>query len=237
MNNFRTFLTRIALDKRVIALVAICLLAGGAMLYFASRSASHFAAQYSAYAALAHIQEQAAYVPAAPDNPVRQQLNLVLSLVLDPTTSSIKRLADAKQGLTLLNQLGAQVDAIGDASDKANLAIAQMQIETLKDFGTSGQTLSLIDLAKQRSSIIEDIRGLSYRANYETETIFQRIVDDNGALTASHVTDLNSEIPNVEAQFDHRSNLYSQLEAVSATINKQAVGIKGSFALTGVSAK
>jgi hypothetical protein len=97
-----------------------------------------------------------------------------------------------------------------------------MQIDSLKDFSTSGQTREIIDLAKQRSSIVEDIRGLSYRANFETQNIFKRIIADNGRLADSYVSELNNDLPVLETQFDHRSSLYQNLQSVSNEISQKA---------------
>ena len=212
--------------RRAIALLVI---AGGALiglsLYFASRSTSHFASEFSQYETLAQAQETAAYLPASPENDIRKQLNLDLSLALEDKTTAQERFSYAEDGLRQLSALNAEVDAIGDAGEKADVLIAQMQIDSLKDFATSGQTRELIALAKQRSGIVEDIRGLSYRANFDTENIFKHLIDDKGVLSPDYVEELNNDIPAVEAQFDHRSSLYDQLKEIGNEIDQKAAAM------------
>lgn len=218
-------LKSIVTDKRSLAALALCLVLVGGFVYLATRSSSRFESEYAAYAVLAKEQEDAAYLPAAPNNPVREELASDLAQALDQNTSAPARLKFTQDGLDRIKELEAQVDAIGDAGDKANVAIAQMQVDALKDFSSSGVTHEIIELAKQRSAVIEDIRGLSYRADFETSKIFDRIVSDKGELTAAHVADLNDEIPLVEEQFNQRSSLYTELTSLSAEIDQKAAGI------------
>jgi hypothetical protein len=209
-------------NNKIAAISAAAMVLFITLLYLASRSSSHFKEEYRSYATLATAQEKAAYIPAAQDNDTRQRLNADLALALDRKTKDSARLNYAKDGLDLIDALNKQIDAIGDASEKADTVVAKMQIDSLKDFSTSGQTREIIDLAKQRSSIVEDIRGLSYRANFETQNIFKRIIADNGRLADSYVSELNNDLPVLETQFDHRSSLYQNLQSVSNEISQKA---------------
>ena len=215
-------LKKAAANRRFIAAVLAVLLVGGAYLLVSRISSKRFGAEYAAYAELAKAQENAAYLPAAPNNPVRQQLNLVLSETLEPKVSSEKRLSDAKLGLDLLTQLEAQVDTIGSAGEAANDALAKMQVDSANGFLMNGASRELINLAKQQAAVIQDIRGLSYRADFDTRKIFERVIIDKGALTAAHARDLNNELPEIETQFDRRTNLYTQLQDTSARIDALA---------------
>lgn len=226
---YRLKLPKLFADKRVLALAfgIACL----AIVYFlASRqSLSRFGGEYAAYAELAKAQQDAAYLPAAPNNPVRQQLNLVLSEALQSQTPSSKRLADAKLGRTLLAELEGQVDAIGSTSEKADASLAGLQVRYLGSLATPSSVREIITLAKQRSALIEDIRGLSYRADFDTRKIFERIISDNGALTAAHIEELNGEVPEIETQFDRRSTLYGELGDLSARIDADAAALGPAF--------
>lgn len=222
-----SFFTRFFSSRRAIVatILGVCALAGIAF-YFASRhSMSLFTQEYLVYQGLAQEQENAAYTPAAPNNPIRQELNLALSEALQNDTKSARRVVDAQQGLAFLAQLEKEVDAIGDTSETANTQLAKMQVNAVNDFSASGASTKIIELAKQRSEIIEDIRGLSYRADFETEKILNHIVDSNGVLTPEYIDVLNNELPDVETQFDKRAALYTQLSAVSSQIDALASSI------------
>lgn len=176
---------------------------------------------YETYAELAQAQVDAAHVPAAPNNPVRQDLNRALSLALSSQVSSRERLAQAQAGMRLLELADGQVDEIGEASAKVDLLLAQAQVQSASGFAPGGLTWEILALAKKRSAIISDISGLSYRANFVTRGILERIIADRGVLTDEHVTSLNNSLPDLEEQFDRRSNLYTELERVGVQIDQK----------------
>jgi hypothetical protein len=93
-----------------------------------------------------------------------------------------------------------------------------MQVQALASLASSDQARQIIALAKSRASIISDIRAYSYRTDFDINTIFTRLVADRGALTDQYVLDLNSQIPAVEASFNKRSDLYTELQNTSDSI-------------------
>jgi hypothetical protein len=215
------------MSKRVRWILSMLVVVGLVALYlvFARVSTQHFGAEYASFASLAKAQEQAVYLPTAPNNPTRQQLNLALADALQKNATPAKRLADAKRGIDLLKELDTEVDAVGSASDAANAMLARLQTTYLDNPTTSDSARSLITLAKQRAAIIEDIRGLSYRADFSVRKIFERIITDKGTLTAAHVIDLNNDLPEAETQFDRRADLYTKLGNVSTTIDHTATAL------------
>jgi hypothetical protein len=174
-----------------------------------------FTKAYDTYAALSTRHVTAAFLPATNDNAVRQELNRMLSDVLVADVSRHDRVARAERGLVLLNELEKQIDAIGDTGEAVSQAIAAME-----DHASGDERKEIVHLALERLRIIGDIRGLSYRANYHTAEIFNRIIADGGSLTKEHVADLNNQIPLVEEQFDRRAGLYSELESVNNSIDR-----------------
>jgi len=174
------------------------------------------------YTHLAKIHTDAAYVPGIPDNPVRQRLNSILSQVLARPMKPQERLALAHDGLVALKEAEGQIDAIGDAGEKVQNAISYLD-EKSRAPGAFLQRKSVIEilaLAKQEFNVVADIRGLSYRANFTTTEIFNRIVLDNGALTPAYTAELNKDIPDVEDQFNKRTALYDQLKSLTARLEK-----------------
>lgn len=235
MSNPFTKFTQMSKRKRyaLVTLVMLCIIV--AYVLFARFSTQRLGEAYASYAAVARTQQEAVYLPAAPNNPAREQLNLALSDALQKTVSSANRLVDAKRGIGLLAQLDAEVDVIGSTSDTVNAMLAKLQTTYLSDPATAGDVESLISLAKQRSDIIEDIRGLSYRADFTTRTVFQRLITDKGVLTAAHITALNNELPDIETQFDRRTDLYTKLGSVTASIDRTATALWPTISLIQIS--
>ena len=207
---------------RLAAAIIACVLVLGLLAYLVHRSPSRFAASYTAYSVLAQKQQDAAFVPGAPNNPVRQQLSQFLTQILAKQTSAKERLKLATQGLSSLGDSEKQINEIGTTGEKVDSAIAKMQVDSLGDISSSDISRQIVALAKQRSSIISDIRGYSYRADFEIDKIFRRIIADGGKLTDAYVIELNDEVPAVEAQFNKRSDLYNQLQAVSGQIEEKS---------------
>lgn len=174
-----------------------------------------FKKSYDTYASLSDIHVNAAFTPATEANPLRQELNRVLADVLSADLSNTERLVRAQRGSSLLNELEKQIDAIGDAGE----SVAQ-EIEHMEQTASGSERKEIVTLSLERQRIIGDIRGLSYRASYHTAEIFNRIIEERGDLTSMHVADLNNQIPLVEEQFDRRTALYDELEAIDGRIDR-----------------
>lgn len=149
---------------------------------------------------------QATLIPSVSENPVRQELNQQLAVVLSEDLSAGDRLKGARRGIELIEIIDQQIDASEHTANLLENAEA--------DRGISSPVFSgeIAVLVSKLVSISSDIRGLSYRANFHTEQIFTRIIDDKGVLSDTHKRELNELIPLVEEQFDRRSNLYLELE-------------------------
>ncbi len=174
-----------------------------------------FKKSYEIYATLSGLHVNVALLPAVGDNPIRQELNRMLADVLATQLSENDRLVRAERGLFLLSALEKQIDAIGDSGEAVSKALGELESRA-----TGSERQEVVDLALERVRIIGDIRGLSYRASYHTAEIFNRVIQDGGALTPEHVKELNDQIPLVEEQFDRRSGLYNQLESIGRRIDQ-----------------
>lgn len=222
---------------RIVGIVcAALLIIVGAVWYYQymQRIYANQSEQYASYLTVAKVYEQTAYVPGSSENPVRQELNKILSQVLAKKMTDAERLALAHKGKTLLKESEQQINAIGEASIADDAAIEKMEHAAHVSYGfsTGGNRMTeIISLARKRSAIIADIRGLSYRANYETQKIFDRIIADKGALTKAHILALNDQIPEVEKQYNERSNLYVELQDTSSLIEQKFVDMGGIFSV------
>jgi hypothetical protein len=218
------------IKKRSTQLTLAAIVVVGIALWFflAARTNDAFAETYRAYDLAADQHTNAAYVPAADANPLRQRLNRLLAEVLSEDTSESARLESARAGLTVAKEVEKQIDTIGDFKETIAISIANMQ-ETADSLSSIGNTdmQDVIDLANERSVIIDDIRGLSYRANFEVHKIFERIIADGGVLTAAHITALNRSLPELEEQFDTRTELYTQLQSTSQKLDTAFAKMSG----------
>lgn len=217
-------------DRRFIAGVTVCLVCGGGLWWYAGSARSQFGRAYTKYQLAAAVQQNAAFIPGASSNPVRDALNQTLARILAKETKPAERLVLANQGRELIGQLNKEIDAIGDTAPAVTSSIAIMQTAA-QDPGNAihrPAMLTMVSLAQKQMATIEDIRGLSYRANFEIMQICNRITTDRGALTDQYVTELNNELPAMETQFNDRENSYADLQSNMYDIQKFYAGFSGS---------
>lgn len=204
-------------QRRLLIVGAVLILA--AVLYLGVSelfsSTTSFSRSYEEYRSVAAAHDAAAFYPSTNQNPVRRELNAVLSDVLVGTLTPEERTKRAQSGIALIQEAEDQIDLMGDFVPRVETALDGMRgsgawLESRK---VSNGINRVIELAERRLDIITDIRGYSYRANFHTKEILRRVVDDGGVVTEEHSTLLNEQIPLVEEQFDNRSNLYLELEA------------------------
>lgn len=196
-------------------------------------STDRFAQAYRDYAVVANTSDLGALVPGAANNPVRMQINDVLTQVLANKMSNAQRLELAKHGLDLLTYSKGQIDAISPKLDAADASAKEMaaSIDFVTSIFANGLPEKIVVLAKDRSAAISDIRAYSYRADFETEKIFQHIVGDNGALPDSYITELNNDIPTAEADFNSRQNRYYDLQNIAGEIGQDFADFSKRFAI------
>jgi len=203
-------------------LIVITLTIGGGYYYAAHKSAGTFSQLIARYMALLPQNDAAVFLPGAPNNPVRGELNQVLTQVLSKQTSVSERLKLSAQGNDLVARSEQQLSSISDTGDTMDALIAQMQEMTAGTFTSSDAAHQFIALAKERASIVSDIRAYSYRAEFETKKIFDRVIAEQGRLTDSFIIELNADVPDVERQFNSRTNLYTDLQDVDGKIKDLA---------------
>ncbi len=188
--------------------------------YLEYRSANELANDVGVFAASQRMFSESAFLPGAESNPSRESANRALAAVLSAGSTPSERLAQAQDGIVFLRLIEGEIDTIAVARDTADGARAQLSRDrlSLTALPWEGKLTALNTLALKQASIIADIRGLSYSANYHTTEIFKQIIADRGELRADYIAKLNSEIPEVEKDFNRRSNLYTDLQQVDSDI-------------------
>ena len=197
--------------KRIVLIVLLlAVIAGSAYGMYVWLGSRSFGESYRAYSEAQKAYITAANKPAAEANPVRKQVYQLLAEVLQLEMSNEARIEKAKQGIAHLNDLERQIDSIKDEADVVIPLLAQLEESSAGIVGSSKK--ELVQLGNRQVAIISDIRGLSYRADFYTSEVFERIIDEQGAMSDEHKTYLNEMIPQLEEQFDKRANLYAELK-------------------------
>ncbi len=204
----------------VSAVILLCV-AGFAYINF---SASRFEKSFGAYDAAERAYEESAFKPGAEENPVRQQVNQLLAQVLQVEMSQGERIEMARQGIAHLDDIEDQIDDVKEKGDVVAPLLASVEkgARSPGNAAKRSDLLEIVKLGKRQAEIIADIRGLSYRADYYTTEIFERVIDDQGLITDDHKTYLNGQIPQLEEQFNKRSNLYRELADNRSKLNELA---------------
>ena len=187
-------------------------------------SKGSFERTYAQYFAAETAYEDAAFKPGAEENPVRQQVNYLLGQVLQAEMTPQERIAVAEQGIMHLNDIEEQIDDIKTKGDAVAPLLEDLDASA-RSFGNlsrKSDLTALVNLGKRQAEIISDIRGLSYRADYYSTEIFERIIDDQGVVTDDHKRFLNDQIPQLEEQYDKRTNLYMELKQNSEAMSRSA---------------
>lgn len=223
----KNILSFIGAQKIKIGLSILALILIGGVYFLVPGGAGEFTRAYEGYQTVAKAQDVAVFYPSTESNEIRKELFTVLSRTLIGDISDEERLSSARRGIELLRFAERDIDAMADLSPE--VAARLSDVRNSDSLFVSQKTRNMIsdvsELGERRKTLIEDIRGLSYKANFYTEEIFQRIIADNGALTREHALFLNEQVPLVEEQFDKRSQLYTDLQKTSAEI----AGVVGHF--------
>lgn len=211
------------------AVLGVCAVVVIVLGYFLYCSSSELSTDIGVYAASQEHFSETAFLPGAATNPARDAANRALAAVLSASASPGERLVAAKDGLVYTKILEGEIDAIATARDTASGARSQLSNDrfSLSALPWERRINDLLTLADEQARIIADIRGLSYSANYHTTEIFKQIVSDDGMLSSAYVAKLNSEIPQVESDFNRRSNLYQDLQAIDSKIRHLLAELPG----------
>lgn len=216
----KKILSFISAQKTKLGLGAFCIALLVAVYFLVPGGAGEFTRAYEGYQTVAKAQDVAVFYPSTENNEIRKELFTVLSRTLIGDISDEERLTSAKRGIELLRYAERDIDAMADLSPE--VAARLSDVRATNSLFVSQKTRDMIrdvsEFGEKRKTLIEDIRGLSYKANFYTEEIFQRIIADNGALTREHTLFLNEQVPLVEEQFDKRSQLYKDLERTADQI-------------------
>jgi hypothetical protein len=220
-------------DNTLSIFTGVLFLGCAVLAYHIHASAERFDHAYRDYDIAAQASDIAALVPSATNNPVRSGMNTILIQILSKKMTNSERRALAEQGMELLAVSQRQIDAITPKLEEAIAAEIRLRASTdlLSSVFSDGLPAKILAQAEERNAAISDIRAYSYRANFDTQRIFLRVIENNGALPDSFIAELNSEIPAEEEAFNNRQNRYNDLRAVSQHINEDFLAFAHRFSI------
>ena len=202
------------------------------IVWIVSRSSyRQFVTDYNAYQWVDQELVVDAFEPGASNNDARNELNKLLAAVLTGTLKPAQRVELSRHGKELLSGLEAEIDKIGVDKDKVDPTIPPLEADAraVGSLVSRAQMQELVTLAKKQSNAIADIRGLSYRANYQIAAILDRIIADGGVLSPAYITQLNSDLPDMEDQFNRRTSLYTDLQDTNNTMDTTFKALQNSY--------
>jgi len=154
-----------------------------------------------------------AHLPGSGTNESRQQLNTIFNRLLMEHMSTDERILLSRQGMELLAITREEISRV-----TIHLITSEGSLEELEKMEFSGNRSEMallddyIDRAHTINHVVSTITTLLTRLNDHSNSILKRIIADDGQLTPAHVTDLNTQTPLAEGNFDDLTYSYSRLE-------------------------
>jgi len=174
-----------------------------------------FVDYYVTYEQVATEVEQLVHLPGTEENIDRAELLTLLDSILTKDMEASQRANLAQLALTNLN-------AIKQEIDMAHIAQAKLY-EVLQELDNASRIFSSLDLrnraekivisARKRAELSANITSILSKNNEQTNAILTRILVDEGELSQTHITEINSATAETEKRFDVLEQLYTDLTA------------------------
>jgi hypothetical protein len=212
------------MKKIIFSIIGLSFVVGGIYSYFYYRvgNTGGFVSAYQEYGATWAEIEKSVYSPGSDGNTVRQNLNAILTRVLDESISEKERFSAAVAGADPLAQIRAEIDAMkinGEALEQKTTAL-RGKTGGVKGIRIRRKSEEIARLAENRLAMVREVEELSYKMNDTVKEIFQGIARDNGKLTDDRIRALNDQVPAAEKDFERLNELYRNLKESKTEIKK-----------------
>jgi DNA repair ATPase RecN len=212
------------MKKIIFRIIAVLIIGGGiyAYLYYRVGNTGGFVSAYRDYVAKWAENEKNIYTPGAEKNDIRQNLNSILTRVLDERITDKERFSLSVEGATPLSEIRLEIDSVKTSREEMELStdVLASQAKKVSGIRLRQKANELVDLAKKRNEIIAEIETLSYRMSDITKEIFQGVARDNGKLTNDRIRTLNNQVPEAEKDYERLNELYRNLTESKTEIKK-----------------
>lgn len=171
------------------------------------------------------------FLPGSGDNENRKELNAHLNLVLTGNLNNDERFRISKAGLAFAHKIQEEIYTIEKKREgfrSTKKTIASLQNNTQNKRTKNGLSTLVAQSDKYIQKTLEAQQLLS-SMNDQTAAIFERILENNGSLTETHIRELNKAIPKAEQNFDDLFFLYKDLENRRTNIKQTIAEILSSY--------
>lgn len=185
-------------------------------------AAMAFINMYAQYDAVTDRQERVVYEPGRAGNVDRQKLYMTLNSVLTKDLSAQNRLEKASRAREQVAAMRREIDAAAASREVAERAIDEVEAQ-LAGFDAprlTAQGEHIIVLMRKRQQLIADVTATLYAINSHTETIMERIIQNEGELPDAHVRSINAQTSLAEDRFERLSRLYRELTAATNELTR-----------------
>jgi hypothetical protein len=201
-------------------LVAALLGGGGTFLwkYYGGFSGEHgevvaFINTYGEYVDVAEEVEFLVHLPGTEGNADRGELLALLEAILTKEMTAERRGELARLAFSNLDVLKKEIDAAQVAQAKLYEVLQDLDVaaRSFTSMDLHARATEIVDLARKRAEVSSRITSILSEINDHTYAIITQILDDQGELTNSHITAINTSTTEAEERFDTLSALYEQL--------------------------
>jgi hypothetical protein len=166
--------------------------------------------------------------PGSGSNVARRATGMMLNAALTADMDEVQRTKLSKDALVQVSTLEGQVERIEGAGVTLRehthlLEDAAGRVRGYKA-GTAANEMNAI--AQERVLYIEELREILEGMNAQTRSIFERIIDDGGAMTDDHLRSLNQDLDGAEQQYDRLSAIYGELEGLKTAFTDAFFAIR-----------
>jgi len=166
--------------------------------------------------------EKSVYSPGADSNPVRQNVNAILTRVLNESTSEKERFSLSVAGADPLAALHSEIEIMKTNREGLEQKVVSLRekADEVKGIRARRKAEEIVFLSEKRLAMMKEVEDLSYQMNDAVKAIFQGVAGDGGKLTDDRIRVLNDQVPEAEKDYERLNELYRNIGDSKAEIKK-----------------
>ena len=211
-----------------IVIIAVSTFTWFSYRYFEPVSIDSFLPALQRYEEVEKLHEIAVIIPGSTSNTDRAELDVILGRVLVEPMEDSDRFQYSILAIKKIEVLEGKISEVYEIGETVKTRIESLKLaqEDVKGFEVKILTKEIIELAIKQKAIIDEIEILTQVITQRTRDIFERIIEENGALSDEHMISLNEQIADAEIQFDKRTNLFTEMTTNKKEIEHLSIQLK-----------
>ena len=211
-----------------IVIIAVSTFTWFSYRYFEPVSIDSFLPALQRYEEVEKSHEIAVIIPGSTSNTDRAELDVILGRVLVEPMEDSDRFQYSILAIKKIEVLEGKISEVYEIGETVKTRIESLKLaqEDVKGFEVKILTKEIIELAIKQKAIIDEIEILTQVITQRTRDIFERIIEENGALSDEHMISLNEQIADAEIQFDKRTNLFTEMTTNKKEIEHLSIQLK-----------